>query len=30
MKGAEGSGEGDEQSDQTAENIVSPKAKFFI
>lgn len=29
MKGAEGSGKGDEQTDQAAENIVSPKAKFF-
>lgn len=30
MKGAKGSGKGDEQSDQAAETIVSPKAKFYI
>lgn len=29
MKGAEGSGEDDKQSDQVAENIMSPKPKFF-
>lgn len=29
MKSAEGSGKDGEQSNQAAENIVSPKAKFF-
>lgn len=29
MKGAEGSGKGDKQTDQAAENIVSPKQSFL-